>query len=38
MRDDIIPLENPYTDRNGTVHETIRRVPSAATLLFLFKF
>ncbi|KAJ7904039.1 cytochrome P450 [Mycena leptocephala] len=24
MRDDIIPLENPYTDRNGTVHETIR--------------
>ncbi|KAJ7746014.1 cytochrome P450 [Mycena metata] len=24
MRDDVIPLENPYTDRNGTVHETIR--------------
>ncbi|KAJ7737654.1 cytochrome P450 [Mycena olivaceomarginata] len=23
-REDIIPLETPYTDRNGTVHETIR--------------
>ncbi|KAJ7240613.1 cytochrome P450 [Mycena haematopus] len=22
-RDDVIPLETPYTDRNGTVHETI---------------
>ncbi|KAF7335388.1 hypothetical protein MVEN_02191300 [Mycena venus] len=24
MRDDIIPLETPYTDRIGVVHETIR--------------
>ncbi|KAJ6528626.1 cytochrome P450 [Mycena vulgaris] len=24
MRDDVIPLETPYTDRTGTVHETIR--------------
>ncbi|KAJ6459004.1 cytochrome P450 [Mycena sanguinolenta] len=22
-RDDVIPLETPYTDRNGTVHETL---------------
>ncbi|KAF7351552.1 hypothetical protein MSAN_01587700 [Mycena sanguinolenta] len=22
-RDDVIPLESPYTDRNGTVHETL---------------
>ncbi|KAJ7745985.1 cytochrome P450 [Mycena metata] len=35
MRDDVIPLENPYTDRNGTVHETIRRVLSTASLLFV---
>ncbi|KAF7341217.1 Cytochrome P450 [Mycena venus] len=38
MRDDVIPLETPYTDRNGTVHETIRQVPSTAFLLLLFKF
>ncbi|KAJ7448998.1 cytochrome P450 [Mycena latifolia] len=25
MRDDVIPLGTPYTDRTGTVHETIRR-------------
>lgn len=25
-RDDVIPLETPYTDRNGTVHETLKRV------------
>ncbi|KAJ7806958.1 cytochrome P450 [Mycena olivaceomarginata] len=24
MRDDVIPLETPYTDATGTVHETIR--------------
>ncbi|KAJ7362819.1 cytochrome P450 [Mycena albidolilacea] len=24
-RDDVIPLETPYTDRNGTVHETLKR-------------
>ncbi|KAJ6568677.1 cytochrome P450 [Mycena capillaripes] len=24
MRDDVIPLGTPYTDRTGTVHETIR--------------
>ncbi|KAJ6618483.1 hypothetical protein B0H10DRAFT_1947506 [Mycena sp. CBHHK59/15] len=25
MHNDVIPLETPYTDRTGTVHETIRR-------------
>jgi hypothetical protein len=29
-RDDVIPLETPYTDRNGTVHETLKRVFFAA--------
>jgi hypothetical protein len=26
MRDDVITLETPYTDRSGAVHDTIRPV------------
>ncbi|KAJ6600393.1 cytochrome P450 [Mycena vulgaris] len=33
MRDDVIPLENPYTDRNGTVHETIRLTKGQEVIL-----
>ncbi|KAJ7896534.1 cytochrome P450 [Mycena leptocephala] len=33
MRDDVIPLETPYTDRNGTVHETIRLMKGQVVIL-----
>ncbi|KAJ6459049.1 cytochrome P450 [Mycena sanguinolenta] len=32
-RDDVIPLETPYTDRNGTVHETLMIRKGQTTVL-----
>ncbi|KAF7351505.1 hypothetical protein MSAN_01582800 [Mycena sanguinolenta] len=32
-RDDVIPLETPYTDRNGTVHETLTIRKGQTTVL-----
>ncbi|KAJ7301514.1 cytochrome P450 [Mycena albidolilacea] len=33
MRDDVIPLETPYTDATGTVHETIRLTKGQSVVL-----
>ncbi|KAJ6566323.1 cytochrome P450 [Mycena capillaripes] len=33
VQDDIIPLGTPYTDRNGTVHETIRLTKGQTVVL-----
>ncbi|KAF8143490.1 cytochrome P450 [Mycena galopus ATCC 62051] len=32
-RDDVIPLETPYTDRNGKVHETLRIMKGQSVVL-----
>ncbi|KAF8195296.1 cytochrome P450 [Mycena galopus ATCC 62051] len=33
IRDDVIPLETPYTDRNGVVHETLRLIKGQPVII-----
>ncbi|KAJ6553292.1 cytochrome P450 [Mycena capillaripes] len=33
VRDDVIPLDTPYTDRTGTVHETLRLTKGQVVML-----
>lgn len=35
MKDDILPLRQPVTDRNGKVHLTVRKVCLSRELLYL---
>ncbi|KAJ7260996.1 cytochrome P450 [Mycena rebaudengoi] len=37
MRDDLIPLSTPYTDVNGTVHESLRILKGQEVLLPIFE-